>query len=353
MMEIAIYVYDDEAGEIIDEFSSLVNPGKNPDPYVQKMTGITPKMLKRAPKFHEIAKRIVEITDGSILTAHNAAYDYAMLQKEFQNLGYDFNMPVLDTVALSQHLMPEIKSHGLDKLAKTLKIPATDRHRAFGDAKATVEILKILLQKDPTKKTIQRLIRYPGKDLEKKEIQPKEMKLIEKLPHKSGILSITDRQGKPLYIVYTRNLRLKAEKILSSPTPKFRQMGKLLWNIHGEVILSDLIGKIITQRIRRETNPPFSPYHFKPEPVELPLKNALLYHKGRNVNEKSVILIENGKLTGYAFVNLDWQTENTEQLKQRLTLLNDCPYGRQIIARKLKKNYFSKIKLLDEKTASD
>ncbi|WOC51806.1 hypothetical protein BPO_1159 [Bergeyella porcorum] len=63
IIDIAIFKYDGH--EVVDQFISLVNPESDITPFVQKLTGITPKMVKTAPKFHEIARRVVEITEGN------------------------------------------------------------------------------------------------------------------------------------------------------------------------------------------------------------------------------------------------------------------------------------------------
>lgn len=86
--EIAIYKFDGH--EIVDQFASLVNPEKEIQPFVVKLTGINNKMLVRAPKFYEVAKRVIEIMDGAVLVAHNANFDYRMLRIEFERLGYEF-----------------------------------------------------------------------------------------------------------------------------------------------------------------------------------------------------------------------------------------------------------------------
>ena len=88
IIEIAIYKFD--GLEIVDQFISLVNPEKKIDQFVQKLTHITDKMVLTAPKFHEIAKRIVEITDDCILVGHNVMFDYRMLVQEFERLGYSY-----------------------------------------------------------------------------------------------------------------------------------------------------------------------------------------------------------------------------------------------------------------------
>ena len=135
--EIAIYKFDGK--KIIDQFSSLVNPEKNIQPFVQKLTGINDNMVKTAPKFFEIAKRIIEITNNCVLVAHNADFDYRILKTEFKRLGFNFNSKIICTVILSKKLIPNLKSYKLGNLSKSLGIPIHNRHRAQGDAMATLK----------------------------------------------------------------------------------------------------------------------------------------------------------------------------------------------------------------------
>ena len=154
--EIAIYKFDGE--KIIDQFISLINPEIPIQPYVQQLTGINDKMLVNAPKFFQIAKRILEITEDSILVAHNSSFDYRMIKIEFERLGYNFNIPQLCTVKLSKKLIPDLESYKLGNLVKNLGIPISNRHRASGDALATVELFKLLLSKDLDKEILSKSI---------------------------------------------------------------------------------------------------------------------------------------------------------------------------------------------------
>jgi DNA polymerase-3 subunit epsilon len=118
IIEIAIFRYDGHV--ITDQFISLVNPESEISPFVQKLTGITQKMVKTAPKFHEIAKRIVEITEGTILVGHNIDFDYRMLRQSFKRLGFDFKINTLDTIPLTKKLIPHEKSYSLGKLCQII-----------------------------------------------------------------------------------------------------------------------------------------------------------------------------------------------------------------------------------------
>ena len=128
--EIAIYQHDGQ--KVTDQFISLVNPERPIQPFVEKLTGINSKMLRSAPRFFELAKRIIEITENCLIVAHNADFDYRILRTEFKRLGYNFERNSLCTVTLSQQLLPEMESHKLGKLVRSLGIPISDRHRAQG-----------------------------------------------------------------------------------------------------------------------------------------------------------------------------------------------------------------------------
>src|SRR5690606_26910238 len=113
--------------QVVDQFICLINPEREIQPFVSKLTGINNAMLRSAPKFHEVAKRIVEITDQAIIVAHNAQFDYRILRTEFRRLGYDFQRKTLCTVDLSKQLIPDAESHSLGKLVRSLGIATSDR----------------------------------------------------------------------------------------------------------------------------------------------------------------------------------------------------------------------------------
>ena len=111
---------------MVDQFISLVNPEKPIQPFVVKLTGINSAMLRSAPKFYEVAKRIIEITEGTIVVAHNASFDYRILQMEFRRLGFDFKKPTLCTVELAKKINTQVQTGNIDGL--------TDEEVAFYDA---------------------------------------------------------------------------------------------------------------------------------------------------------------------------------------------------------------------------
>ncbi|MGZ4116763.1 MAG: 3'-5' exonuclease [Bacteroidia bacterium] len=142
--EICILVHDGLS--VVDKFSTLIDPECYISPLYTNITGITNDMVKSAPKFHQVAKKIHELTDNRIFVAHNVSFDYNFIEGEFASLGFHFEREKLCTVQMSRKLIPGKKSYSLGKLCESLGIPNRARHRAEGDAVATAQLFDILLQ---------------------------------------------------------------------------------------------------------------------------------------------------------------------------------------------------------------
>lgn len=143
--EIAIYVHNGQ--QIIRSFSSLVNPESYIPDFITRLTGIDNKMVEHAPKFYEIARTIVELTAGNIFVAHNVMFDYSFVREEFKRLGYDFKRKTLCTVKLGRKYLPGHRSYSLGNICSDLNIKIEGRHRAAGDALATVRLLEIIMER--------------------------------------------------------------------------------------------------------------------------------------------------------------------------------------------------------------
>jgi DNA polymerase-3 subunit epsilon len=233
--EIAIYKFDGH--EIVDQFISLVNPEIPIQPFVVKLTGINNAMLRSAPKFFEVAKRIIEMTNDCVLVAHNADFDYRILRTEFRRLGYDFNVKTLCTVELSKKLLPEQTSHSLGKLVRALGIPMADRHRASGDAMATVKLFKMLLDKDLNKEIVAAHIKFEIQ----KGIAPKLVNIIESIPSRTGVYYIHNEQGKLVYIGKSRNIKKRINQHFTGTTTKCRKIQSDVFTVTYDETGSELI----------------------------------------------------------------------------------------------------------------
>ncbi|APQ19152.1 exonuclease domain-containing protein [Maribacter hydrothermalis] len=218
--EIAIHKFDGQ--KVIDKFISLVNPEKEIQPFVVKLTGINSKMLRTAPKFFEVAKRIIEITEDTVLVAHNAQFDYRILRTEFRRLGYNFERKTLCTVDLSKILLPDAESYSLGKLVRSLGIPVSDRHRANGDALATVKLFKLLLAKDSEKIIIKDTIRKETQG----ELSEKQLDIVRELPNETGVFYLHNKDGDIIYLSKTSDIKKKVNQIFTKTNDKAKKLTK-------------------------------------------------------------------------------------------------------------------------------
>ena len=143
--EIAVVSFN--GSDITDVFQTLINPQIDIPYRITRLTGITNDMVKDAPEFYRVARRIVELTAGKIFVAHNVQFDYKFIQEEFKRLGYDFQRKKICTVQLSRKLFPGLASYSLGNLCQSLNIEIENRHRAAGDALATTRLLGMLLKR--------------------------------------------------------------------------------------------------------------------------------------------------------------------------------------------------------------
>ncbi len=279
--EIAIYKFDGHS--IIDQLSSLVNPERPIQPFVVKLTGINNAMLRNAPKFYEIAKRVIEITQDCILVAHNANFDYRILRTEFDRLGYDFEKKTICTVSLSKKLIPNLPSYSLGKLVRSLGIPITDRHRAQGDAKATLELFKLLLNKDTKKEIITTLVKTNPKH----QIHPNLLTIINSLPTATGVYYMHREDGKIIYIGKSKNIKKRVTQHFTSDTKKATQIQKEVFAVTVEETGSDLLAQLKeNQEIKR--NKPIYNHALKRSVFQYQLSSFIDANGYINLNAKKV-----------------------------------------------------------------
>ena len=401
--EIAIYRFDGE--KIVDQFVSLINPEIPIQPFVQQLTGINDKMLINAPKFYQIAKRILEITENSILVAHNSSFDYRMLKIEFERLGYKFYISQLCTVKLSKKIIPDLKSYKLGNLVKNLGIPISNRHRASGDALATVELFKLLLLKDNEKVIVNSLITET-----KPSSKNKWQKLINKLPNDVGIYYFHDQNGKIIYIGKSNNIKnrvnqhltgkskkslniqleafditfertgselialLKENTEIKKHKPKFNKLLKkiikkfcleICKNLDGDKYLrichyDDTVNYLECYSSLKTANNRLEFFKKKYElsdsikknntninllikDLSYKFKNMLLIDKGRDIDEKSVIVVKNNNYIGYGFFTLNHQISNFEVLDSLIVKNEYIENSKEVILKYLKKHKIEKL----------
>ena len=138
----------DRRGRVLDEFQTLVNPYRRVPSMITRLTNITQEMVDAAPPFLEIAPRLQEILAGAVFVAHNAPFDLRFVEMEMKRGEYGGPRGrLLCTARLARKMMPELRSRSLDALIHFYGIPCDARHRAYGDARATVDVLVRLLDR--------------------------------------------------------------------------------------------------------------------------------------------------------------------------------------------------------------
>ena len=250
--EIAIHKFD--GNEVVDTFISLVNPEKKIQPFVVNLTGINDKMLLTAPKFHEIAKRIVEITQDSVLVAHNAQFDYRILRTEFRRLGYNFERKTLCTVDLSKTLLPDVPSYSLGKLVRSLGIPVSNRHRANGDALATLKLFKLLLTKDSNKTILKNVIRKETHG----ELSERQLDIVQQMPSETGVYYMHNKDGDIIFIGKSNNIKKKVNKHFIKNGDRARLLQKETKKVTFEKTGSEIIALLKEYEELKRNKPKFN-----------------------------------------------------------------------------------------------
>jgi DNA polymerase-3 subunit epsilon len=142
--EIAIITHD--GNNVTGQYQTLVNPGCKIPSYITGLTGISNAMVASAPDFHEVADTIFSYLDQKIFVAHNVNFDFSFVKHQLEVCGYALKSEKVCTISLSRKLFPGQPSYSLGKLCNSLGIEVQDRHRAYGDAKATSILFEMLLQ---------------------------------------------------------------------------------------------------------------------------------------------------------------------------------------------------------------
>ncbi|WP_194768736.1 exonuclease domain-containing protein [Tamlana sp. I1] len=434
--EIAIYKYDGH--EVVDQFISLINPEREIQPFVVNLTGINSNMLRNAPKFYEVAKRIVEITEDCILVAHNAQFDYRILCTEFRRLGYEYERKSLCTVELAKDLIPGQASYSLGKLVRALGIPVTDRHRASGDALATVKLFQLLLDKDSSKSIIKKAVRLSPK----LKLNQKHIDIIAEMPSVTGVYYMHKQDGEIIYIGKSSNIKKRINQHFTGTNSKSKKIQAKVTSVTYEATGSELVAllkeseevkrlkPIFNRALRRtifthalytsidengyinlkiekadgrkkaittfsnlesgksfmvraveefqlcqkltgiyKTKSSCFNYDLKTchgaciqkesaalynERVQALIakysytnKNMVIVDRGRQIDERSAILIENGVFKGIGYFNLNYQINNLEVLESIITPMQNNRDTQHIIQSYLRKNKRLKIIVFD------
>lgn len=252
--EIGIVLYDGQ--QIIDEYETLINPECYIPYGITQLTGITQEMVENAPKFCEVAKKIVEITEGAVFVAHNVRFDYSFLRAEFARLGFTYTRKQLCTVRLSRKTFPGLSSYSLDSLTTYFDIPVSQRHRAMGDAMATTILLQKILHGEESEKSVAELINLGIKEA----LLPKNLSLekIHALPEACGVYYFHNEKGQVVYVGKSINIKKRVAEHFAQKTEKARKLQQHVHEITYELTGSELIALLYESQEIKRLRPPIN-----------------------------------------------------------------------------------------------
>jgi DNA polymerase-3 subunit epsilon len=253
--EIAIFFHDGR--NVVGEWSTLINPEKNIPYFITGLTGITNEMVADAPRFYEVAREIVERTEGHTIVGHNVSFDYSFIRSEFKRLGFDYSRKTLCTVKLSRKLLPGYKSYSLGSICRELGIVIKDRHRAAGDAMATVRLFELLLEQQGEAGGLMLIQQPSGRYRNLNDNLT--VGDIENLPEECGIYYFFDEKRQLLYIGKSKDIRHRVLSHLGNATTRrAMEMKQRIHSISYELTGSELIALLKESREIKEQKPMYN-----------------------------------------------------------------------------------------------
>nr|WP_321411047.1 exonuclease domain-containing protein [uncultured Allomuricauda sp.] len=252
--EISIFKYD--GVQIVDEFTSLVNP-QSPIPYfITGLTGIDDQMVQNAPTFPEIAETVQSITEDCIFVAHSVNFDYGVIKEEFRQIGIDFTRKKLCTVRLSRQLIPGLRSYSLGKLCSAVQIPLVDRHRARGDAHATALLFDKLLKNPKAEEVFKKFLNARSQEATLPPHLPKAV--FDNIPQKPGIYYFMNQKGEVIYVGKAINLKKRVLGHFYDKSRKEIQMCSETAHIDFKLAGSELVALLMESAEIKRLFPPYN-----------------------------------------------------------------------------------------------
>jgi DNA polymerase-3 subunit epsilon len=235
--EIALIKHD--GSKVIDEYCTLLDPEMSIPGFIVRLTGINDDMVTGKPKFFEIAKKIIEFTEGCVFVAHNVGFDYRIIRQEFKHLGYDYRRHHLCTVRASRSILPNHSSYGLGKLSKELGIEIIGRHRAGGDAQATAILFELLMNTDSSK-----LQSFIQEEVNPKMLHPNlSLETLDELPERTGVYIFYNETNQIIYIGKSKSIKTRVEQHLRNNHSRkginlTKEIARIEWILTGSELIA-------------------------------------------------------------------------------------------------------------------
>ncbi len=252
--EIAIVLHDGE--KVVDTFSTLLNPERSIPWNITLITGITDAMVADAPRFYEVAKQIVQMTEDCIFVAHNVSFDYSFVREEFSRLGYEFSRKQLCTVRLARKVFPGLPSYSLSNLKKHFNIHAEKSHRALDDTLATTRLFELILSAQESGGKLKALVNQGVK--ETKLPQNITLERLHAVPESCGVYYLHDTRGEVIYVGKSLNIRKRLFEHFSDPTPKGEKLRAGVADLSWEVTGSELVALLHESSEIKRLQPPIN-----------------------------------------------------------------------------------------------
>lgn len=283
--EIAILKHD--GNQVIDEFTSLVNPEAYIPDYISALTGIDNAMVANAPTFSDIAEDILKITQDTVFVAHNVNFDYNIIRNSFKNLNIDFRRKKLCTIRLSRKLLPGHNSYSLGKLCRGLDIQLQDRHRAKGDADATVILFDLLLAQDQADTVFNDFLKQNSKEATLPPHLPNAV--FNAIPNAPGIYYFKNKKGKIIYVGKAKDLKKRVLSHFYTKTDKELTLCRETADIDFELSGSETIALLMEDAAIKQ--------HF-PEYNQIAKRKPINYGVFSYLDRQGIIHLAYNKLKG-------------------------------------------------------
>jgi DNA polymerase III subunit epsilon len=240
--EIAIRITDGK--NILRHYDTLLNPIYSIPPYVQTLTGITNEMVSGQRKFSDVAQELYQLLHDKVFVAHNVNFDYSFVKHHLRESGYDLNSKKLCTIRLGRQVIPGLKKYGLGNFCRSVGIDIEQRHRAGGDADATVKLFHHLLTEDRNGHAEKML---KGKNNEQYLPPNLESKYLKRIPYQPGVYYFHDKKGKIIYVGKAKNLykRVNSHFANNKPNKQKQEFLKNIYSISYKVCATELMAFIL------------------------------------------------------------------------------------------------------------
>lgn len=303
-------------GEVVDKYTTLINPERTIPQHITALTGIDNEMVADAPRFFEVAEKIEAFTQNAVFVAHNVSFDYNVIRGEFRLLGQHYNRKKLCTVRLSRKLIPGMLSYSLGRLCSTINIPHLNRHRAEGDVDATVILFQRLLSLDEDFSIINSFLNPRSKQATLPPHIPAEQ--INELPEEPGIYLFKNQKHQVVYAGKAKNIKKRVLSHFYDKKTKEYQLGQETHFIDYELTGNELVALLVESEHIRKHYPKFNRAQKWP---------ATTYQIISYVNQRGIIQLALGKTKALhdsvsTFYN---RTEATEKLEEICDTFRLCP----------------------------